>query len=235
MEFTQETIDALVVNEVDIMKKIAEELNIRVSQVSAVISLVNEGCTIPFISRYRKEAHGSLDEVQVRDCDHLFKSYTNIETRRIEIVKGIFAQGKLNEALYAKAEGEYAAGDYKAAKNDYTALGDYSDAKEKAERASEALAAQEEAAEIKSAWSDTLYFQSRQGGFFTFEFEWGQGASKPSVYFSDSAGRHSLSIKEMTKSKMVLSDSRGVTHTLTKKSSGGYNWQWQSTSGISFN
>ncbi|MBR5866352.1 MAG: RNA-binding transcriptional accessory protein [Spirochaetaceae bacterium] len=100
MEFTQEQIDALVVNEVSIMKRIAEELNIRVQQVSAVISLVNEGCTIPFISRYRKEAHGSLDEVQVRDSDHLFKSYTNLETRRIEIIKGVFAQNKLTESLY---------------------------------------------------------------------------------------------------------------------------------------
>ncbi len=100
MEFTQETIDALSVNEVEIMKKIAEELNIRVQQVSAVISLVEEGCTIPFISRYRKEKHDNLDEVQVRDCDHLYKSYHNLEDRRLEIVKGIFAQGKLTETLY---------------------------------------------------------------------------------------------------------------------------------------
>lgn len=100
MEFTQESIDSLTVNEVDIMKKIAEELNIRVPQVSAVISLVEEGCTIPFIARYRKEKHGSLDEVQVRDCDNLFKSYKNLEDRRLEIVRGIFAQGKLTEALY---------------------------------------------------------------------------------------------------------------------------------------
>ena len=100
MEFTQETIDALSVNEVEIMKKIAEELNIRVQQVSAVISLVEEGCTIPFISRYRKEKHDNLDEVQVRDCDHLYKSYHNLEDRRLEIVKGVFAQGKLTETLY---------------------------------------------------------------------------------------------------------------------------------------
>jgi protein Tex len=100
MEFTQEAIDALTVNEIDIMKKIADELSIRVQQVSAVIGLVDEGCTIPFISRYRKEKHGSLDEVQVRDCDHLFKSYKNLEDRRLEIVKGIFAQGKLTESLY---------------------------------------------------------------------------------------------------------------------------------------
>ena len=100
MEFTTESIDALAVNEVQIMKKIAEELNIRVQQVSAVISLVEEGCTIPFISRYRKEKHDNLDEVQVRDCDHLYKSYHNLEERRLEIVKGIFAQGKLTETLY---------------------------------------------------------------------------------------------------------------------------------------
>lgn len=100
MEFTQESIDALVVNEVEIMNRIAKELGIRTQQVSAVISLVNEGCTIPFISRYRKEAHGSLDELQVRECDHNFKSYTNLETRRLEIVRGIFAAGKLTESLY---------------------------------------------------------------------------------------------------------------------------------------
>ena len=103
MEFTQESIDALSVNEVEIMKKIAEELNIRVAQVSAVISLVNEGCTIPFISRYRKEKHDNLNEVQVTDCDHLFKSYKNLEERRLEIVRGIFSQGKLTDSLYNAA------------------------------------------------------------------------------------------------------------------------------------
>ncbi len=100
MEFTQEAIDALTVNEVEIMKKIAEELSIRMQQVSAVISLVNEGCTIPFISRYRKEKHDNLNEVQVRDTDHLFKTYKNLEERRLEIVKGIFKQGKLTDSLY---------------------------------------------------------------------------------------------------------------------------------------
>ncbi|MDE6773739.1 MAG: RNA-binding transcriptional accessory protein, partial [Treponemataceae bacterium] len=100
MEFSQEAIDALAVNEVEIMKRIADELHIRVAQVSAVISLVNEGCTIPFISRYRKEKHDNLNEVQVTDCDHLFKSYKNLEERRLEIVRGIFAQGKLTDSLY---------------------------------------------------------------------------------------------------------------------------------------
>ena len=57
MEFTQEKIDSLKVNEVQIMNKIADELNIKTQQVSAVISLVEEGCTIPFISRNKKEKH----------------------------------------------------------------------------------------------------------------------------------------------------------------------------------
>ncbi len=100
MEFTQESIDALVVNEVDIMKKIAEELKIRVSQVSAVISLINEDCTIAFISRYRKDKTDNLNEVEVAECDHKFKSYKNLEERRLEIVRGIFGQGKLTESLY---------------------------------------------------------------------------------------------------------------------------------------
>ncbi len=105
MDFTQEQIDALQVNEVEILKKVADELNIRVAQVSAVISLVQEGCTIPFIARYRKEKHGSLDEVQVRDSDHLFTTYKNLEERRLEIVRGIFGQGKLTESLYKAAMG----------------------------------------------------------------------------------------------------------------------------------
>lgn len=100
MEFTQEAVDALEVNEVEIMKKIADELDVRVQQVSAVISLINEDCTVAFISRYRKEKTGNLDEVQVREIDHLFKSYKNLEERRLEIVKGVFAQGKLTDSLY---------------------------------------------------------------------------------------------------------------------------------------
>ncbi|MBO4858334.1 MAG: RNA-binding transcriptional accessory protein [Treponema sp.] len=100
MEFTQEQIDSLTVNEVEIMKKIADELSIRIAQVSAVISLFNEGCTVAFISRYRKDRTDNLDEVQVLSIDHSFKSYKNLEERRLEIVKGVFNQGKLTDSLY---------------------------------------------------------------------------------------------------------------------------------------
>jgi uncharacterized protein len=100
MEINQEFIDGLTVNEVSLMKRIAEGLNINMGQVSAVISLLDEGSTVPFIARYRKEKTGSLDEVQVRDVEHLFASGKNLETRRIEIIRGIFDQGKLTEPLY---------------------------------------------------------------------------------------------------------------------------------------
>ncbi|HOV39077.1 MAG TPA: Tex-like N-terminal domain-containing protein, partial [Spirochaetales bacterium] len=100
MELTQEFIDNLSVNDVTLMKQIAEQLSIKVSQVSAVIGLFSEGCTVPFIARYRKEKTGSLDEVQVREIDHLFTRLKNLETRRIEIIRGIFEQGKLTETLY---------------------------------------------------------------------------------------------------------------------------------------
>ncbi|MDR1955863.1 MAG: RNA-binding transcriptional accessory protein [Treponema sp.] len=100
MELTQEFIDGLQVNEVSLMKRIAEALVINQGQVSAVISLLEEGSTVPFIARYRKEKTGSLDEVKIRDVDHLFSSGKNLETRRLEIIRGIFDQGKLTEPLY---------------------------------------------------------------------------------------------------------------------------------------
>ncbi|MDR1948191.1 MAG: RNA-binding transcriptional accessory protein [Spirochaetaceae bacterium] len=100
MEINQEFIDTLQVNEVGIMKSIAGALAISMGQVSAVVGLLEEGSTVPFIARYRKEKTGSLDEVQVRDVEHLFSSGKNLETRRIEIIRGIFDQGKLTEALY---------------------------------------------------------------------------------------------------------------------------------------
>jgi uncharacterized protein len=101
MELTESAIAELKVDEVAIMDKIASELGIRTSQVSAVISLVGEGCTVPFISRYRKERTGSLDEVQVRDSAHKFESGKALEERRLEVIRGIFALGKLDEVLYS--------------------------------------------------------------------------------------------------------------------------------------
>ena len=61
MELNQEFIDGLKVNEVTLMKRIAEQLTVNLGQVSAVVSMLEEGSTVPFIARYRKEKTGSLD------------------------------------------------------------------------------------------------------------------------------------------------------------------------------
>ncbi|MCL2609876.1 MAG: RNA-binding transcriptional accessory protein [Treponema sp.] len=100
MELTEEFIKALAVNEAKLVKGIAGDLGIGETQVSAVIELFAEDCTVPFISRYRKEKTGGLDEVQIRDIEHKFNSGKNLETRRIEITRLIFEQGKLTETLY---------------------------------------------------------------------------------------------------------------------------------------
>ncbi|MDR3355737.1 MAG: RNA-binding transcriptional accessory protein [Spirochaetaceae bacterium] len=100
MEITKEFIDGLVVDEAAVRNRIAAALSVRAEQVAAVVALLNDGGTVPFIARYRKEATGSLDEVQVRDVEHLFSSGVNMETRRLEIIRGIFEQGKLDEGLF---------------------------------------------------------------------------------------------------------------------------------------
>lgn len=98
--FDASAIEALTIDELAIAQKIAGELGIRLSQVQAVLSLAAEGCTVPFISRYRKERTGNLDEVQVRDTIQKSESYKNLEERRIEVLKGVSALGKLDAFLY---------------------------------------------------------------------------------------------------------------------------------------
>ena len=98
--FDAGAIEALTIDELAIAQKIAGELGVRLSQVQAVLSLAAEGCTVPFISRYRKERTGNLDEVQVRDTIQKSESYKNLEERRIEVLKGVSALGKLDAFLY---------------------------------------------------------------------------------------------------------------------------------------
>lgn len=100
MELNEEFVSGLAISQAELLNRIASELNVRVSQAAAVVELTAEGCTVPFISRYRKERTGELDEVQVRDVVHRHASLTNLETRRIEVIQAIFAQGKLSEELY---------------------------------------------------------------------------------------------------------------------------------------
>ena len=144
------------------------------------------------------------------------------------------AQQKINEKIYAEAGQLFASGKYKDAKEKYEKLGDYLDAKQKAELASNELKKQEEIAALQAAWNGAYLFPSSQGGAFVFEFEWTQGANRPTAYFSDSAGRHWLTVNEISEKKVVLYDARGVTDTLTKSSSGDVKWQWESSSGWRF-
>ena len=82
--------------------EIAVTLNLSPRQVNAVIQLFEEGCTIPFIARYRKEAHGNLDEVQIASIQEQLTYHRELEARRETILSSIIQQGKLTEALKEK-------------------------------------------------------------------------------------------------------------------------------------
>ena len=85
-----------------IFKKIAEELEIRESQVEATVKLIDEGNTIPFIARYRKEVTGNLSDETLRDLDERLKYLRNLEARKEEIIRLIDEQGKLTDELTIK-------------------------------------------------------------------------------------------------------------------------------------
>lgn len=76
----------------DITAKIAEELQVKNSQVDAAIKLIDEGCTIPFIARYRKEVTGSLNDEQLRDLDERLKYLRNLEDRKAAVIASIEEQ-----------------------------------------------------------------------------------------------------------------------------------------------
>ena len=80
-------------------EKIALELKVRPQQVAAVISLLDEGNTVPFISRYRKEMTGTLDEEQVRITAEMVEKLRALDERRAAVLKSIEEQGKLTDEL----------------------------------------------------------------------------------------------------------------------------------------
>ena len=83
----------------DIIKKIAEELSVKTSQVDAAVKLIDEGCTIPFIARYRKEVTGALNDEQLRELDDGLKYLRNLEDRKTQVIASIEEQGKLTDEL----------------------------------------------------------------------------------------------------------------------------------------
>ena len=91
----------------DIIQKLAAEFKIKVSQVEHTVELIDEGNTIPFIARYRKEATGGLSDVTLRDMDERIKYLRNLQERKEEVLRLIDEQGKLTPQLeeeIAKAE-----------------------------------------------------------------------------------------------------------------------------------
>ena len=82
-----------------IINKIAEELNVKNTQVENAVKLIDEGNTIPFIARYRKEATGGLSDEILRDLGERLTYLRNLETRKAEVIKSIDEQGKLTDEL----------------------------------------------------------------------------------------------------------------------------------------
>ena len=86
----------------DIIKKISEELQVKAGKVEAAVKLIDEGCTIPFIARYRKEVTGALDDEQLRSLDERLRYLRNLEDRKQQVISSIEEQGKLTEELKAQ-------------------------------------------------------------------------------------------------------------------------------------
>lgn len=89
---------------VKVLPRLSAEIGISAGQVAAVARLLAEGNTIPFIARYRKEAHGNLDEVQISKVQERLSYYSELEDRRATILKSIEEQGKLTDELRGKIE-----------------------------------------------------------------------------------------------------------------------------------
>ena len=88
----------------DITAKIAEELGIRKNQAQAAIQLIDEGNTIPFIARYRKEATGALNDEILRNLFDRLTYLRNLEEKKAQVVASIEEQGKLTDELRKQIE-----------------------------------------------------------------------------------------------------------------------------------
>lgn len=86
----------------DLIAKLANEFNLKVSQVESTVELIDDGNTIPFIARYRKEVTGGLSDVVLRDLEERLIYLRSLETRKEEVIRLIDEQGKLTEELKAE-------------------------------------------------------------------------------------------------------------------------------------
>src|SRR6056297_214042 len=85
-----------------IIDQLAKELNVKKSQVATTVKLIDEGNTIPFIARYRKEMTGGSDDVTLRNLDERLIYLRNLKERKEDVIKIIDEQGKLTEELKEK-------------------------------------------------------------------------------------------------------------------------------------
>jgi protein Tex len=91
----------------EILLHISQSLSLPMHSLVAVIALLNEGGTVPFIARYRKEATGNLDEVQIRDIEEKLAYFRDLVSRRETILSSILEQGKLTDVLKARIEATF--------------------------------------------------------------------------------------------------------------------------------
>lgn len=85
-----------------IQQRLADELACREAQVAAAVQLLDEGATVPFISRYRKEVTGGLDDTQLRLLEERLRYLRELEERRAAVIASVAEQGKLSDALHAQ-------------------------------------------------------------------------------------------------------------------------------------
>ena len=83
----------------ELVKQLAGELSLREDKVAAVVKLIDEGNTIPFIARYRKEVTGSMEDTALRELEDRLKYLRNLEKRKEEVLSSIGEQGKLTPEL----------------------------------------------------------------------------------------------------------------------------------------
>ena len=88
----------------DIIRKLREEFGITQSQAENTVRLLDEGNTVPFIARYRKEMTGSLDDQIIRQLSERLTALRNLEDRRTQVRTAIAEQGRLTDALAAKLD-----------------------------------------------------------------------------------------------------------------------------------
>ncbi|MEO8014842.1 MAG: Tex-like N-terminal domain-containing protein, partial [Polaromonas sp.] len=87
-----------------IIRQIAAEIRVHEHQIKTAVELLDGGATVPFIARYRKEATGGLDDIQLRELEHRLSYLRELQERRETVLRNIDEQGKLTPALHALIE-----------------------------------------------------------------------------------------------------------------------------------